>query len=68
MWDVAVLGGGAAGLLAAWRAADRGARVLLLEKNRRAGASKVNRAEAVRSISMILYLGLRNFFGRERAR
>ncbi|MDB5307222.1 MAG: polyprenol monophosphomannose synthase [Gemmataceae bacterium] len=38
----------------------------ILFENRRAGASKVNRAEAVRSISMILYLGLRNFFGLER--
>jgi dolichol-phosphate mannosyltransferase len=37
-------------------------------ENRRAGASKVNRQEAVRSISMILYLGLRNFFGLERRR
>ncbi|HZW32542.1 MAG TPA: NAD(P)/FAD-dependent oxidoreductase [Isosphaeraceae bacterium] len=35
--DVVVLGAGAAGLLAAARAADCGARVLLLEKNRRAG-------------------------------
>ncbi len=38
----------------------------IIFENRRAGASKVNRKEAVRSISMILYLGLRNFFGRER--
>jgi predicted Rossmann fold flavoprotein len=35
--DVAVLGAGAAGLLAAARAAECGARVVLLEKNRRAG-------------------------------
>lgn len=35
--DVAVLGAGAAGLLAASRAAECGARVVLLEKNRRAG-------------------------------
>ena len=40
----------------------------ILFENRRAGASKVNRQEAVRSISMILYLGLRNFFGLERRR
>jgi dolichol-phosphate mannosyltransferase len=33
--------------------------------NRRAGASKVNRKEALRSISMILYLGTRNFLGLE---
>jgi predicted Rossmann fold flavoprotein len=35
--DVVVLGAGAAGLLAAARAAEVGARVILLEKNRRAG-------------------------------
>jgi dolichol-phosphate mannosyltransferase len=40
----------------------------ILFENRRAGASKVNRQEAVRSISMILYLGLRNFLGLERRR
>jgi dolichol-phosphate mannosyltransferase len=32
-------------------------------ENRRAGASKVNKKEAIRSISMILWIGLRNFFG-----
>ena len=36
-WDVLVLGAGAAGLFAAIRAAERGARVLLLEKNRKPG-------------------------------
>jgi predicted Rossmann fold flavoprotein len=36
-YDVAVLGAGAAGLLAATRAAECGARVLLAEKNRRPG-------------------------------
>jgi predicted Rossmann fold flavoprotein len=36
-WDVVVIGAGAAGLLAAMRAAERGRRTLLLEKNRRAG-------------------------------
>jgi predicted Rossmann fold flavoprotein len=36
-WPVVVVGGGAAGLLAAIRAAERGRRVLLLEKNRRPG-------------------------------
>jgi predicted Rossmann fold flavoprotein len=36
-WDVAVIGAGAAGLMAALRAAELGRRVLLLEKNRRAG-------------------------------
>jgi dolichol-phosphate mannosyltransferase len=37
-------------------------------ENRRAGASKVNSKEALRSIGMILYLGLRNFFGFDRRR
>ena len=36
-WQVVVIGAGAAGLLAAARAAERGRRTLLLEKNRRAG-------------------------------
>jgi predicted Rossmann fold flavoprotein len=36
-WDVVVVGAGAAGLLAATRAAERGRSTLLLEKNRRAG-------------------------------
>jgi predicted Rossmann fold flavoprotein len=35
--DVLVIGGGAAGLIAAWRAASRGARTRLLEKNPRLG-------------------------------
>lgn len=33
VWDVLVVGGGPSGMLAAARAAERGARVLLLEKN-----------------------------------
>ena len=36
-WEVIVVGAGAAGLLAATRAAERGKRTLLLEKNRRPG-------------------------------
>ncbi len=36
-WDVVVVGAGAAGLMAAIRAAERGCRVLLLEKNRKPG-------------------------------
>src|ERR687883_1333884 len=36
-WDVAVIGAGAAGLMAAIRAAERGRRTLLLEKNRKPG-------------------------------
>src|SRR6266481_3181430 len=37
VWDVVVIGAGAAGLLAAIHAAEGGRRVLLLEKNRKAG-------------------------------
>ena len=36
-WDVVVVGAGAAGLVAAFRAAERGRRTLLLEKNKRPG-------------------------------
>src|SRR4249920_1964487 len=36
-WDVIVVGAGAAGLVAALRAAEAGRRVLLLEKNRKPG-------------------------------
>jgi predicted Rossmann fold flavoprotein len=36
-WDVIVIGAGAAGILAAGRAAQRGARILLLEKMRQPG-------------------------------
>ena len=35
----------------------------ILFENRRGGTSKVNRKEALRSIGMILYLGLRNTVG-----
>jgi dolichol-phosphate mannosyltransferase len=35
----------------------------IIFENRRAGSSKVNKKEAIRSISMILWIGLRNFFG-----
>jgi len=37
IWDVVVVGGGPAGMMAAGTAASRGARVLLLEKNNRLG-------------------------------
>jgi len=36
-WDVAVIGGGPAGMMAAGRAAERGAKVILIEKNRSLG-------------------------------
>lgn len=38
IWDVVVIGGGPAGMMAAARAAELGASVLLLEKNRGVGA------------------------------
>jgi len=37
MYDVIVIGGGASGMMAAGRAAERGKRVLLIERNRRLG-------------------------------
>ena len=37
MWDVVVIGGGPAGMMAAGRAAERGRKVLLLEKNASVG-------------------------------
>jgi len=37
VWDVVVIGAGAAGLMAALRVAERGRRTLLLEKNQRPG-------------------------------
>lgn len=37
VWDVVVIGGGAAGLFAAWTAAEKGLQVLVAEKNRRPG-------------------------------
>src|SRR5258705_13711892 len=37
LWDVVVIGAGAAGLMAGLRAAELGQRVLVLEKNRKAG-------------------------------
>jgi dolichol-phosphate mannosyltransferase len=40
----------------------------ILFENRRAGVSKVNKKEAIRSISMLLYIGLRNVFGLEQRR
>jgi dolichol-phosphate mannosyltransferase len=38
----------------------------IIFENRRYGKSKVNGKEAIRSIGMILYLGVQNFFGTER--
>ena len=36
-WDIVVIGGGPAGMMAAVRAAELGARVVLLEKNKSVG-------------------------------
>src|SRR5580658_7076675 len=41
VWDVVVVGAGAAGLMAAIRAAELGRRVLVLEKNRKPGVKIV---------------------------
>jgi dolichol-phosphate mannosyltransferase len=52
-----------------WRCQRVGCRIAetpIFFENRRAGASKVNPHEAVRSIGVLLYLGIRNFFGWER--
>ena len=37
VWDVAVIGGGPSGMMAAGRAAERGAKVILIEKNENLG-------------------------------
>ncbi len=37
LWDVVVVGGGPAGMMAAGRAAEKGARVILIEKNKTLG-------------------------------
>ena len=45
-YQVIVIGGGASGMMAAGRAAERGRRVLLLEKNARLAKSSRYRAAA----------------------
>src|SRR3954451_18837044 len=61
-YDVAVLGGGAPGLVAAFRAAERGRRVVLLEKNRRPGVKilmsggtrcNITNARGLRDLSVV---------------
>src|SRR3954447_20008783 len=61
-FDVAVLGAGAAGLVAAIRAAERGRRGVLLEKNRRPGVKilmsggtrcNITNARGLRNLSVI---------------
>ncbi len=60
--DVAVLGAGAAGLVAAFRVAEVGARVLIVEKNRRPGVKilisggtrcNITNARGLRRVDMI---------------
>ncbi len=61
-YDVVVLGAGAAGLVAAARAAECGARVVLVEKNRRAGVKilmsggtrcNITNARGLRSVDVV---------------
>jgi dolichol-phosphate mannosyltransferase len=53
-------------LFRCYKAGARLGETPILFANRRAGASKVNWKESVRSLSMIGYLGLRNWLGLER--
>ena len=55
-------------LFRCYKAGARLGETPILFANRRAGASKVNWKESVRSLSMIGYLGLRNWLGLERRR
>lgn len=55
-------------LFRCYKAGARLGETPILFENRRAGASKVNGKESVRSLSMIFYLGLRNWLGLERRR
>jgi dolichol-phosphate mannosyltransferase len=50
-----------------WRAGGRIGEVPIVFENRRVGASKLNYREVARSVSVLLYLGGRAFFGRDRA-
>jgi len=63
-WDVVVIGAGAAGLMAAARAAARGRRTLLLEKNRNAGVkilmsggTRCNLTQATNSAGIVKAFG-----------
>jgi dolichol-phosphate mannosyltransferase len=49
-----------------WRAGGRIGETPIVFENRRAGVSKVDLREAVRSLSMLAWLGARNWFGIER--
>lgn len=70
MYDVIVIGGGASGLMAAGRAAERGKRVLLLEKNpalgqklKITGGGRCNITNAEESVHLLLahYGSAKNF-------
>ncbi|NUM25801.1 MAG: NAD(P)/FAD-dependent oxidoreductase [Candidatus Buchananbacteria bacterium] len=61
IYDVIVIGGGASGMMAAGRAAERGKRVLLLEKNKTlgeklkiTGGGRCNIANAEESVQLLL--------------
>ena len=73
-YDVIVIGGGASGMMAAGRAAERGKSVLLLEKNaavtrKLAGILKADPRvkDAIAFIVLLLFLLLRpqGFFGKK---
>ena len=73
VWDVVVVGAGAAGLLAAICAAERGRRTLVLEKNTRAGVkilisggTRCNLTHATDAGGMIAAFGRQGRFGRRR--
>ncbi|MDP2736510.1 MAG: NAD(P)/FAD-dependent oxidoreductase [bacterium] len=54
IYDVVVIGGGPAGMMAAGRAGERGARVLLLEKNKQLGAKLLATGHGRSNITNVL--------------
>lgn len=69
MWDVIVIGAGAAGLMAAARAAESGRRTLLLEKNRKpavkilmSGGTRCNITQATDSRGIVKAYGAQGRF------
>jgi predicted Rossmann fold flavoprotein len=68
-WDVVVIGAGAAGLMTAVRAAERGRRVLLLEKNAKpgvkilmSGGTRCNLTHAVDAAGIVTAFGRQGSF------
>jgi predicted Rossmann fold flavoprotein len=68
-WEVAIIGAGAAGLLAGARGAERGRRTLLLEKNRKpgvkilmSGGTRCNITQATDSRGIIAAFGVQGRF------